>query len=98
GGSPNVLGLVFAAAAMVFLISCVNVLGLLLAQGEERRRELAVRTALGAGRAEIGRRRWIEAIFLAAAGAAGGWIVSAATFGALTRRIPEWLQLLGDPG
>ena len=97
-GSRNVLWLVFAAAAMVFLISCVNVLGLLLAQGEERRRELAVRTALGAGRAAIARQLLIEAVLLAAAGAAGGWIVSVATFGALSRRIPEWLQLLGDPG
>jgi len=97
-GSRTVLWLVFAAAAMVFLISCVNVLGLLLAQGEERRRELAVRTALGAGRAAIARQLLIEAVLLAAAGAAGGWIVSAATFGALTRRIPQWLQLLGDPG
>ena len=96
--SRTVLWLVFAAAAMVFLISCVNVVGLLLAQGEERRRELAVRTALGAGRAAIARQLVIEAALLAVAGAAAGWLVSAVTFDALARRIPQWLQLLGDPG
>jgi putative ABC transport system permease protein len=96
--SRTVLWLVFAAAAMVFLISCVNVVGLLLAQGEERRRELAVRTALGAARTAIVRQLVIEAALLAAAGAAAGWLVSAVTFDALARRIPQWLQLLGDPG
>ena len=96
--SRTVLWLVFAAAAMVFLISCVNVVGLLLAQGEERRRELAVRTALGAARTAIVRQLVIESALLAAAGAAAGWVVSAVTFDALARRIPRWLQLLGDPG
>ena len=96
--SRPVLWLVFGAAIIVFLISCVNLVGLLLAQGEERRRELAVRTALGAGRAAIARQLLIEAALLAAAGAAAGWMVSAVTFDALARRIPQWLQLLGDPG
>jgi putative ABC transport system permease protein len=96
--SRNVLWLVFAAAAMVFLISCVNVVGLLVAQGEERRRELAVRTALGAARTAIMRQLVIEAALLASAGALAGWVVSTVTFDALARRIPRWLQLLGDPG
>jgi predicted permease len=96
--SRTVLWLVFAAAAMVFLIACVNVVGLLLAQGEERRRELAVRTALGAARTAIVRQLVIESALLAAAGAAAGWLVSALAFDALARQIPQWLQLLGDPG
>jgi putative ABC transport system permease protein len=96
--SRSVLWLVFAAAAAVFLIACMNVVSLLLAQGEERRRELAVRTAIGAGRSALVRQLVVEATLLATVGAATGWLVSAAAFGAMTRQVPRWLQLLGDPG
>jgi predicted permease len=96
--SRAVLWLVFGAAAAVFLIACLNVVSLLLAQGEERRRELAVRTALGAGRAALVRQLLVEAGLLAGVGGAAGLVISNATFGALVARIPRWLQLLGDPG
>jgi len=95
--SRPVLWLVFGAVAAVFLISCVNVVGLLLAHGEDRRRELAVRTALGAGRAALTRQLLVEAGLLSAAGAAAGWAVSTVAFGALVRQVPRWLQLLGEP-
>jgi predicted permease len=96
-GSRPVLWLVFGAVAAVFLISCVNVVGLLLAHGEDRRRELAVRTALGAGRWALVRQLLAESALMAAAGAAVGWLVSVLTLGALLRQIPQWLQLLGEP-
>jgi len=95
--SRGVLRLVFAAVATVFLISCVNVVGLLIAHNEDRTRELAVRSAIGAGRSALVRQLLVEAGVLATAGASAGWLVSTFAFGALLRQIPERLQLLGEP-
>jgi putative ABC transport system permease protein len=95
--SRPVLWLVFGAVGAVFLISCANVVGLLLAHGEDRRRELAVRTALGAGRWALVRQLLIEAALIATTGAAAGWLLSVATLGVLLNQIPRWLQLMGEP-
>src|SRR6266545_2315497 len=95
--SRPVLWLVFGAVAAVFLISCVHVVGLLLAHGEDRKRELAVRTALGAGRWALVRQLLVEAALIAASGATLGWLVSVVTLAGLVQQIPRWLQLLGEP-
>ena len=65
----------FAVAGMMALISCANVAGLLTARGLSRRREMAIRKALGASRWQMARPLLAEASVLAAAGAAAGLLL-----------------------
>jgi putative ABC transport system permease protein len=71
------LGLLQAVAALVLLVAAVNVAGMLFVQAVGRRREIAVRLALGAGRGRLLRRLVVETLSLFALGGALGLVLAA---------------------
>lgn len=83
------LWILLGTVALVFLIACTNVANLFLVRAESRRRDFAVRHALGARRAGLVRTQMAEAVLLATAGGIGGALLAWAAVPLLVRAAPD---------
>ena len=84
---PSVLA-TFAAMALILLIACVNVAALMLGQVGGRSTELAVRTALGAGRQRLLQQLVIESLLIGVMAGAAGAALAGGVFRVLVRSLP----------
>jgi putative ABC transport system permease protein len=98
GRVQTLLSVLLAAVAVVLLIACADIANLMLTRSAAREREMAVRSALGAGRARLIRQSLVESTLLAAGGGLLGLAIGYWASSVLVRVAPPTLPRLHEVG